>query len=74
IPWKTLPKVPAHHGYILKNYPKDILMPGERCPIVVRSKGIHNLTTLERFKLVDALKNNVLTIQYIPTDACKSLT
>ncbi|KAG1891892.1 uncharacterized protein F5891DRAFT_908164, partial [Suillus fuscotomentosus] len=63
----------AHRGCILKNYPEDILMPGERRPTVVRSKGIHDLTTLERFKLADALKNNVLTVKSIPTDARKSL-
>ncbi|KAG2043863.1 hypothetical protein BDR03DRAFT_977582 [Suillus americanus] len=73
IPWKTLPQVLAHRGCILENYPEDILMPSERCPTVVRSKGIHDLTTLEHFKLADALKNNVLTIKSIPTDARKSL-
>ncbi|KAG1904935.1 uncharacterized protein F5891DRAFT_944367, partial [Suillus fuscotomentosus] len=63
----------AHHGYILENYPEDILMPGERRPTTARSKGINDLTTLERFKLADALKNNVLTIKSIATDAHKSL-
>lgn len=63
----------AHRGYILENYPEDILMPGETRPTVVRSKGINDLTTLERFKLADALKNNVLTIKSIPTDARESL-
>ncbi|KAG1769966.1 hypothetical protein EV702DRAFT_1202631 [Suillus placidus] len=75
IPWKTLPKVLAHHGYILENYPEGILMPGERRPTLTRSKGIHDLTALECFQFADALKNNVLTIKSILTlDARKSLT
>ncbi|KAG2053170.1 hypothetical protein BDR06DRAFT_1008818 [Suillus hirtellus] len=72
--WKTLPTILACHGCILENYPEDILMPGERCSTLAKSKGIHNLTIHECFKLADALKNDALTCKSVTTDALKSLT
>ncbi|KAG1837897.1 hypothetical protein F4604DRAFT_1941925 [Suillus subluteus] len=73
-PWKTLPTVLARCGCILQNYPDHILLPGERHSTLAKSKGIHNLTMHEHFKLADALKNNALTIKSVATDACKGLT
>ncbi|KAG1903007.1 uncharacterized protein F5891DRAFT_1185655 [Suillus fuscotomentosus] len=73
-PWKTLPTVLACRGCILEKYPEDILMPGERRSTLAKSKGIHDLTIHERFKLADALKNDALTCKSVATDALKSLT
>ncbi|KAG2096302.1 uncharacterized protein F5147DRAFT_778351 [Suillus discolor] len=73
-PWKTLPTILARCGCILKNYPEDILMPSERRSTLAKSKGIHDLTIHERFKLADALKNDALTVKSVATDARKSLT
>lgn len=49
-------------------------MPGERRSTLAKSKGIHDLTIHERFKLVDALKNDALTVKSVATDTHKSLT
>ncbi|KAG1851786.1 hypothetical protein C8R48DRAFT_777740 [Suillus tomentosus] len=73
-PWKTLPTVLARRGCILENYPEDVLMPGERRSTLAKSKGIHDLTIHERFKLANALKNDALTVKSVATDARKSLT
>ncbi|KAG1745516.1 uncharacterized protein EDB91DRAFT_1246393 [Suillus paluster] len=73
-PWKTLPTILACHGCILQNYPENILMPGERCATVARSKGIHDLFVHERSVLADALKKDTLTIKSVTTlDARKDL-
>ncbi|KAG2336111.1 hypothetical protein BDR05DRAFT_1006160 [Suillus weaverae] len=82
--WRLLDGIPCiiggltvlltHRGCILQNYPDNILLPGERHPTLVKSKGIHNLTMYERFKLADALKKNALTVKSVATDACKGLT
>ncbi|KAG1850442.1 hypothetical protein F4604DRAFT_1934459 [Suillus subluteus] len=73
-PWKTLPTILAHRGCILENYPDKILLPSERHLTLAKSKGIHNLTMYERFKLADALKKNALTVKSVATDARKGLT
>jgi hypothetical protein len=49
-------------------------MPGERRSTLAKSKGIHDLTIHERFKLANALKNDALTVKSVATDARKSLT
>ncbi|KAG2365063.1 hypothetical protein BDR07DRAFT_1481746 [Suillus spraguei] len=67
-PWKTLPTILAHCGYILHHYPENVLMPGERRPTLARSKGIHNLTLCEWDPLTDALKANTITIEHVTTD------
>ncbi|KAG1860859.1 hypothetical protein F4604DRAFT_1684336 [Suillus subluteus] len=72
-PWKMLPTVLAHRGCILKNYLEKILMPGERRATLAKSKGIHDLSLHERCILADALKNDVLTVKSVATDAYKSL-
>ncbi|KAG0695222.1 hypothetical protein DFH29DRAFT_1005651 [Suillus ampliporus] len=72
-PWKTLPTVLARHGCILGNYLENILMPGESRATLAKSKGIHDLSLHEWRILVDALKNNALTVKSIATDAHKSL-
>ncbi|KAG1817889.1 hypothetical protein EV424DRAFT_1324079 [Suillus variegatus] len=64
-PWKTLPILLGNHGCILRNYPDNTLMPGERRTTLAQSKGIHDLTLREWSILVDALKNNLLTLQHI---------
>ncbi|KAG2122846.1 hypothetical protein BD769DRAFT_1324917, partial [Suillus cothurnatus] len=63
----------AHHGYILENYLENILMPGERCATLVKSKGIHDLSIHEWSILADALKNNALTIKTVAMDALENL-
>ncbi|KAG1837401.1 hypothetical protein C8R48DRAFT_782721 [Suillus tomentosus] len=82
--WRLLEGIPcivggltallARRGCILENYPEDILMPSERRSTLAKSKGIHDLTIHERFKLADALKNDALTCKSAATDALKSLT
>ncbi|KAG2048874.1 hypothetical protein BDR06DRAFT_975714 [Suillus hirtellus] len=64
-PWKLLPRELAHHGYILQHYPANILMPGEKCDTLTRSKGIHDLSLCEHQVFSNALKNNSLTIKTI---------
>ncbi|KAG2115499.1 hypothetical protein DEU56DRAFT_919410 [Suillus clintonianus] len=72
-PWKTLPAILARRGYILENYPENILMPGERRATLAKSKGIHDLSIHERRVLADALKNNSLTVKTVTTDALENL-
>lgn len=73
-PWKTLPTLLGKHGFILHNYPENTLMPGERCNTLRKSKGIHNLTLHECGVLVDALKDDMMTLQHLTTDdACQRL-
>ncbi|KAG1796917.1 uncharacterized protein HD556DRAFT_1441090 [Suillus plorans] len=49
-------------------------MPSERRNTLRKSKGIHDLTLHECGVLVDALKDNVLSLQYFTTnDACRRL-
>lgn len=55
----------ARRGYILQNYPEDVLMPGEKRATLTKSKGIHNLSLHERRVFADALKNDLLTIKTI---------
>lgn len=64
-PWKMLPSELARHVYVLQHYYKDILMPGEKCTSLVKSKGIHDLSLCECRVFVDALKNNMLTIKIL---------
>ncbi|KAG2154224.1 uncharacterized protein EDB93DRAFT_1081597 [Suillus bovinus] len=64
-PWKLLPRELARHGYILQHYPENVLMPGEKCATLIRSKGIHDLSLHERQVFANALKNNLLTIKTI---------
>ncbi|KAG1835704.1 hypothetical protein EV424DRAFT_1531557 [Suillus variegatus] len=66
-PWKTLPTLLEKHGFILHNYPENTLMPGERCNTLRKSKGIHNLTLHECGVLVDALKDDMMTLQHLTT-------
>ncbi|KAG2061388.1 hypothetical protein BDR06DRAFT_966359 [Suillus hirtellus] len=73
--WKQLNGIPcitdrltallAHHGYTLHHYPENVLMPGERCPTLTKSKGIHDLTLHEQDLLANALKMNSITVQQI---------
>ncbi|KAG2114866.1 hypothetical protein DEU56DRAFT_705592, partial [Suillus clintonianus] len=55
----------AHRGCTLHHYPENVLMPGEKRPTLVKSKGIHDLTIHERDLLTDALRNNSITVQHI---------
>ncbi|KAG1805287.1 hypothetical protein EV424DRAFT_1305442, partial [Suillus variegatus] len=55
----------GNRGCILRNYPDNTLMPGERRTTLTTSKGIHDLTLRERSVLVDALKNDLLTLQHV---------
>ncbi|KAG1833294.1 hypothetical protein DFJ58DRAFT_847833 [Suillus subalutaceus] len=64
-PWKTLPTILARRGCTLHHYPKNVLMPGKKRPMLARSKGIHNLTLHEQDLLADALRTNSITIQHI---------
>ncbi|KAG2130322.1 uncharacterized protein EDB93DRAFT_1048557, partial [Suillus bovinus] len=63
----------ARRGYILENYPENILMPGERRSTLAKSKGIHDLSIHEWHILADALKNNALTVKTVATDALENL-
>ncbi|KAG1775773.1 hypothetical protein EV702DRAFT_940069, partial [Suillus placidus] len=58
----------ARCGCILHHYPENILMPGERRPSLVKSKGIQDLTLCERDILTDALRTNSITVQHITAD------
>ncbi|KAG1817617.1 uncharacterized protein BJ212DRAFT_1218736, partial [Suillus subaureus] len=64
----------ARCGCVIHNYPENVLMPGERCTMLLKSKGIHDLTLSSWAILMDALKNNSLTMQHITTgNACQRL-
>ncbi|KAG1725302.1 hypothetical protein EDB19DRAFT_1915115 [Suillus lakei] len=62
-PWKRLPTELAQRGYVLQHYPEDVLMPGEKCTTLAKSKGIHDLTLCEHQIFANALKSNLLTIK-----------
>ncbi|KAG1856732.1 hypothetical protein F4604DRAFT_1931721 [Suillus subluteus] len=64
-PWKTLPAVLARRGCTLHHYPENVLMPGEKRPSLVRSKGINDLTICEWDLLANALRLNLITIQHV---------
>ncbi|KAG1877475.1 hypothetical protein F4604DRAFT_1493391, partial [Suillus subluteus] len=54
----------ARRGYVLQDYPENVLMPGEKRSSA-RSKGINDLLLRERRVFADALKNNLLTVKII---------
>ncbi|KAG0702389.1 hypothetical protein DFH29DRAFT_999336 [Suillus ampliporus] len=62
-PWKLLPTELAHHHFVMKGYPEDMLMLGEPRVTVARPKGINNLDKRERVVLADALRSGRLTIE-----------
>ncbi|KAG1841842.1 hypothetical protein F4604DRAFT_1939208 [Suillus subluteus] len=73
-PWKTLPTVLARRSCILRDYPDNILMPGEKRATLARSKGINDLSLDERRVLANALKKNALTVESTTTlKACNDL-
>ncbi|KAG2114303.1 uncharacterized protein F5147DRAFT_547875, partial [Suillus discolor] len=62
-PWKLLPTELAHHRFVMRGYPEDMLMPGEPHVMVARPKGISDLDKRERVVLADALRSGRLTIE-----------
>ncbi|KAG1904934.1 uncharacterized protein F5891DRAFT_1183575 [Suillus fuscotomentosus] len=62
-PWKLLPAELAHHWFVMKGYPEDMLMPGEPRVTVARPKGISDFDKRERVILADALRSGRLTIE-----------
>jgi len=68
-PWKSLLSHLASHALVLKNWPVDILFPGEEHRGKGSGKGISDLTLPECSKLVAALtdtSDSKLYLEHIP--------
>jgi hypothetical protein len=58
-----MPEVLAKQSMVLLNYPEDVRLPGDE-PTSGRSKGISDLTMVERTRFVEALKDETIILHF----------